>query len=109
MRLFVPVATALTLSAASLAATASVTQADMFGNPAQTSAAQRTVVIDAKTRWITVERGDVVKFVANGQEFVWAFNGMASSFDLNQVAPTGALNRDLKVYVWPNAEDLADK
>jgi hypothetical protein len=34
---------------------------------------------------------------------------MASSFDLNRVAPTGALNRDLKVYVWPNAEDLADK
>ena len=78
MRLFVPVAAALTLSAASLAATASVTQADMFGNPAQASAAQRTVIIDAKTRWVTVERGDVVKFVANGQEFAWAFNGMSS-------------------------------
>jgi len=109
MRLFVSAVAALTLSAASLAVTASVTQADMFGNPAQASATQRTVVIDAKTRWVTVERGDVVRFVANGQEFAWAFNGLASSFDLNRVAPPGALDRNLKVYVWPNAEDLADK
>jgi hypothetical protein len=109
MRLFVPAVAALTLSAASSAAIATVTEADMFGKPAQASAAQRTISIDPKTRWITVERGDVVKFVANGQEFAWAFNGLASSFDLNRVAPTGTLNRDLKVYVWPNAEDLADK
>ena len=40
------------------------------------------------------------------QEFV---NGLASSFDLNRVAPSGVLDRNLKVYVWPNAEDLADK
>ena len=109
MKLFVPVVAALTLSAASLAVTASVTEADMLGKPAQASAAQRTISIDPKTRWITVERGDVVKFVANGQEFAWAFNGLASSFDLNRVAPSGVLDRNLKVYVWPNAEDLADK
>ncbi len=81
----------------------------MLGKPAQASVAQRTVAIDSKTRWITVERGEVVKFVANGQEFAWAFNGMSSSFDLKRIAPSGTLNRDLKVYVWPNAEDLADK
>ncbi len=34
---------------------------------------------------------------------------MSSSFDLNKVAPNGALDRDLTVYVWPNARDLADK
>src|SRR6266478_4048214 len=99
MKPLVKAVAALILSSASLAVTASVTQADTFGNPAQTSAAQRTVVIDAKTRWVTVERGDVVKFVANGQEFAWAFNGLASSFDLSRVAPTGTLTRDLKVNV----------
>jgi len=109
MRPFVLAVAALTLSAASFAVTASVTDADMLGNAAQPSAAQRTVVIDTKTRWVTVERGDVVKFVANGREFAWAFNGLASSFDLNRIAPTGTLNRDLEVYVWPNADDLADK
>ena len=109
MRLFVPTVAALTLSTASLVAVATVTEADMFGKPAQASAAQRTISIDPKTRWITVERGEVVKFVSNGQEFAWAFNGLSSSFDLDRIAPSGALNRHLKVYVWPNAEDLSDK
>jgi len=109
MRLFLAVAAALTFSAASLAAIATVTEADMFGKPAQASAAQRTISIDPKTRWITVERGQVVKFVANGKEFAWAFDGMSSSFDLDRIAPSGALGRHLKVYVWPNAEDLSDK
>jgi len=109
MRLFVPAVAALTLSVASLAVTASVTEADMFGTPVQAAVAQRTISIDPRTPWITVERGEVVKFVANGQEFAWAFSGLASSFDLNRVAPSGVLDRNLKVYVWPNAEDLADK
>jgi hypothetical protein len=109
MKLFVPAVVALTLSAASLAVTASVTEADMLGKPAQASAAQRTISVDPKTRWITVERGEIVKIVANGQEFAWDFDGMYSSFDLNRIAPSGALDRSLKVYVWPNAEDLADK
>ena len=99
----------LALSAASLAAAATVTESDMLGSPAQASAAQRTIVIDQKTRWITVERGEVVTFKANGRDFAWAFNGMGSSFDLNRIAPAGILDRDLKVYIWPNAEDLADK
>ncbi len=97
MKLFVPAVVGLILSAASLAVTARVTEADMLGKPAQASAAQRTISIDPKTRWITVERGEVVKFVANGP------------FDLNRIAPNGVLDRRLKVYVWPNAEDLADK
>ncbi len=109
MRLFFPAVAALALSAASFAVTATVTEADMFGSPAQAAVAQRTISIDPKTRWITVERGEVVKFVANGQEFAWAFNGMSSSFDLTRIAPSGTLNRNLKVYVWPNAEDLSDK
>jgi Heavy-metal resistance protein CzcE len=108
MRLFLPAVAALILSAASFAVTASVTEADMFGNAAQPSAARRTVSIDPKTRWVTVERGEVVRFVANGQEFAWAFNGMSSSFALNRIAPSRALDRDLKVYIWPNAEDLSN-
>ncbi len=109
MKLFVRAVAGLTLSAASLAATATVTESDMLGSPAQASAAQRTIVIDQKTRWITVERGEVVTFKANGRDFAWAFNGMGSSFDLNRIAPAGALDRALKVYIWPNAQDLADK
>ncbi len=108
MKPFVQALVGLALSAASLAA-ATVTESDMLGSPAQASAAQRTIVIDQKTRWITVERGEVVTFKANGRDFAWAFNGMGSSFDLNRIAPAGALDRALKVYIWPNAQDLADK
>ena len=109
MKPFVQALAGLALSAASLAAAATVTESDMLGSPAQASAAQRTIVIDQKTRWITVERGEVVTFKANGRDFAWAFNGMGSSFDLNRIAPAGALDRALKVYIWPNAQDLADK
>ncbi len=109
MKRLIPVLALLTLTAVSPIATANVTDADMLGRAAQASAAQRTIAIDAKTRWITVEHDEVVKFVSNGQEFAWAFHGMSSSFKLSKVAPTGVLDRDLTVYVWPNARDLADK
>src|SRR5438128_10390615 len=101
MRLFVPAVAALTLSAASFAAIATVTEADMLGKPAQASAAQRTISIDPKTRWITVERGEVVKFVTNGQEFAWACHRMSSSLDPDRIAPNGALDLRLNVYVSP--------
>jgi len=108
MNRLIPTLALLTLSAASLTTTAKVTEADMLGNAAQPSAAQRTIVIDNKTKWITVEHDEVVRFLSNGQEFAWTFKGMSSSFDLNKIAPAGALDRALKVYVWPNARDLAD-
>jgi len=99
----------LTLSAASLTTNAKITEADVLGNAAQPSAALRTIVIGDKTKWITVEHDEVVRFLSNGREFAWTFKGMSSSFDLNEIAPAGALDRTLKVYVWPNARDLADK
>ena len=109
MKRLIPVLAVLTLSAFSPITTAKVTEADLLGSAAQASAAQRTIAIDAKTRWITVEHDEVLRFVSNGQEFAWNFKGMSSSFNLSKVAPTGALDRDLTVYVWPNARDLADK
>lgn len=109
MKKLIPTLAMFALSAASLIATAKVTEADMLGNAAQPSAAQRTIVIDNKTKWITVEHDEVVRFLSNGQEFAWAFKGLSSSLDLSKIAPAGALDRALKVYVWPNAQDLADK
>jgi len=108
MKLFVPILAALALSGANSGAFAKVTDADMLGKPAPLSAAQRTIVINPGTKWITVERGEVVRFEANNQEFAWTFDAMSSSFDMNRIAPAGALDRKLVVYVWPNAEDLSD-
>ena len=75
---------------------------DLLGTPVQSAAAaDRTVSIDASTRWINVNQGEVVKFVAGGKEFAWTFDGVPSSFQLNQVAPEGALDHDVNVTVEP--------
>ena len=108
MKRFALILAAATLTGASLPAVSSVTDADMLGSAAQGSAAQRTVLIDQKTRWVAVERGEVVRFVSNGQEFAWTFNGMSSSLDLRRIAPAGAIDRRLVVYVWPNEQDRED-
>ena len=108
MKVFVPLLAARTLAGASARALAAVTEADMLGAAAQASAAQRTVVIGPKTLWVTVEKGEVVRFVSNGREFAWTFNGMSSTLDLKRIAPEGALDRRVMVYVWPNAQDISD-
>ncbi len=61
----------------------------------------RTIVIDSSTRWVNVNGGDVIRFVANGQTFDHRFNSYTNSFvyDLGKIAPAGALDRSLKVYV----------
>jgi heavy-metal resistance protein CzcE len=102
MQRYMQILAALTLALPGAGATARMPEADAFGSSAQASAAQRTVFIGPRTKWVTVEEGEVVRFISNGQEFVWAFNGVSSSFDLKRIAPAGAVDRSLKVYVWPN-------
>ena len=95
---------ALALSAASLSAVA-MTNADRYGEAASPAAAERTIVIGPNTRWVNVNHGEIVKFVANGQEFTWEFDGVPQSFDLKQVAPQGAIDHDVSVYMATTAMD----
>jgi hypothetical protein len=106
MKLLVPAVASIALSVASLSALA-MTNADYYGEAAIPAAAVRTIVIGPKTRWVNVERGETVKFVANGQEFAWDFDGTLPSFDLKQVAPQGTIDRGLSVYVAPSAADAS--
>jgi hypothetical protein len=108
MNRFIPSLVMLTLSAVSLTATARVTEADVLGSAAQPSVAERTVVIDNKTKAVTVKHDEVIRFLANGREFAWAFKGMAGTIDMAKIAPAGAVDRPLTVYVWPSARDIAD-
>jgi len=108
MKRLITTLTMLALSTASLLGIAKVTEADVLGDIARPSAAQRTIVINEKTKWITVKRGEVVRFLSKDQEFTWAFKGVASTFALSKIAPNGALDRDLVVYVWPNAQDISE-
>ena len=94
----------LALSAASLSAFA-LTNADRYGEAAGPADADRTIVIDANTRSVNVNHGEVVKFVANGQEFTWDFDGLPQSFDLKQVAPQGTIDHNVRVYIATTLTD----
>jgi hypothetical protein len=77
---------------------------DLLGDPAPVAGATETIVISPDTKWVNVTGGDTVKFVVGDKEFAWNFSGPVSisSFALNQVAPTGILQREVVVYVAPD-------
>jgi hypothetical protein len=94
----------LALSAASLSASA-LTFGDQYGEPAQPAAAERTIVVAPGTKFVNVKHGEVVKIVAGEKEFVWAFDGVPNTFDLAKVAPSGALDHSVRVYIATTQED----
>ena len=104
MKIFAPAFAALTLSAASLSANA-LTTGDLYGEPADASVAERTIVITPQTKYINVTRGEVVKVKAGSQEFAWDFDGLARPFELNKIAPEGALDHSVRVYVETSMQD----
>jgi heavy-metal resistance protein CzcE len=102
-------AIAVALSAASLSA-AAATRVDLLGEPAQpasvqraivTAVADRTIDITGGTKWVNVNHGEVVRFVSNGREFTWYFDGVAQPrpFDMTEIAPAGFVDQGVKVYV----------
>ena len=95
---------ALALSTASLSAVA-LTNADLYGEAASPASAERTIVVGPNTRWVNVNHGEIVKFVAGGQEFAWDFDGVPHTFDLKQIAPQGAIDHDVRVYVATTLTD----
>lgn len=104
VKIFAPAFAALTLSAASLSANA-LTTGDIYGEPADASVAERTIVITPQTKYINVTRGEVVKVKAGSQEFAWEFDGLAQPFELNKIAPEGALDHSVRVYVETSMQD----
>jgi hypothetical protein len=104
MKTLVKAVSVLALSTASLSAFA-LTDADRYGEAATPAAAERTIVIGQNTRSVNVNHGEVVKFVVNGQEFAWDFDGVPQAFDLKQVAPQGAIDHDVRVYIATTTMD----
>lgn len=94
----------LMLSAGGVAAIAAGNRVDLLGDPASPSAATRTIVIKPDTRYVNVTGGETVKFIAGDKSFAWNFNVAETifSFDLNQVAPPGVLDHEVKAYIAPN-------
>jgi hypothetical protein len=117
MKLLFPRLVVLTLSAASLWAEAALQPSDLFGEAAQapslehatiTAAANRTIIVTGESKWINVQHFEVIRFVSNGREFTWYFDGLArpTAFDLMQIAPAGFVDHRVTVYVGPSERDF---
>jgi hypothetical protein len=104
VKLFAPALAALTLSAASLSANA-LTSGDLYGEPANPSYAERTIMVTPQTKAINVNHGEVVKVKIGTEEFAWNFDGVARPFELNKIAPEGALDHMVRVYIGTSAQD----
>ena len=104
MKLFATALAALTLSAASLSASA-LTSGDLYGEPAIPSYAERTIVVTPQTKVINVTHGEVVKVKIGTEEFAWNFDGLARPFELSKIAPEGALDHSVRVYIATSAQD----
>lgn len=102
-RLLVP-AVFLTLLTASISVCAVTPRIDLLGSLAGSSATTRTVNLGVDTRYVNVVAGDIIRFVNGSGEFAWSFNvsPIVQVFDLNRVAPHGALGHELRVYVAPS-------
>ena len=99
MKVFAPAFAALALSAASLSAFA-LTTGDLYGEPAAGDyTADRTIVVTPDTKFINVNHGEIVKLKIGSQEVNWNFDGVAQPFELSKIAPEGALDHKVQVYV----------
>ena len=107
-KLILSAAAAAMISGAGLALGAPSIPTELLGEPVKDGrAVDRTVTLDPDAHWVTVTQGEAVKFVINGKEFGWVFDGQPSSFDLAQVAPAGTFDHDVRVIVQPY-EDAGD-
>lgn len=91
------------LLAATFSSANAVPRIDLLGDPAPASAAERTIVLGADTRHVNVTEGDTVRFVAGDKSFTWKFQVAKgiTSFDLNSVAPSGLLQKEVRAYIAP--------
>ncbi|MET0517443.1 MAG: CzcE family metal-binding protein [Burkholderiaceae bacterium] len=77
----------------------------IFGAPAQTVSADRTVDL-SKNPQVEVQYGDTVKFVNGSKSFTWAFNGLGErSVKLSEIAPQGFASAKAVVNIDPNPLD----
>jgi hypothetical protein len=101
MKFLLRISVALAFAAAGTSAHAIDLDMKLLGDPVPVAAAGRTIVIMPDTRWANVGEGEAVKFVVNGHEFAFYFNGQVGDFDLQKIAPPGVLDHPVRVYMSP--------
>ena len=106
MKMNLVASVAVTFTLVSLSAYA-FRSGSLTGESVPLSAATRTIQIDAKTKYVNVTEHEAVRFQANGNAFAIRFFGEYPVFDLNQLAPAGALDHKVRVYVAPDLTYLS--
>src|SRR5580658_8438799 len=98
MKLMPAITAALILGATTIVNANAASTPIWIGQLVHTDTADRTIVIDAGTRYVNVSQGEKVKFVANGREYVVDFNGVDRNTDLRHLLPAGAVDREIITY-----------
>jgi hypothetical protein len=62
----------------------------------------KVVKVDANTRWVNVVQNENVKFIVGSQTFAWHFQSPRAAVNLKDIAPAGAIDRNLYVYLTPD-------
>lgn len=72
-----------------------------LGTPSQTSAAERTVKVNASTKYVDVMHYETVKIENDkGQSFVWKFDSLGEyGFPLQVIAPKDFAAGETRVYI----------
>lgn len=77
-----------------------------LGTPIHSGSADRAVILTDDKKSVSVDGGETIKFVVNGQSFLWkfdTFNSIKFSFDFDRIAPQSvAPDRPIRVYVAPD-------
>ncbi|HEX7646295.1 MAG TPA: CzcE family metal-binding protein, partial [Noviherbaspirillum sp.] len=67
--------------------------------------ADKTVVIKDTTKHVNVFENETILFIIGDKKFAVKFDGNSYSYDLAALAPAGALNHKVKVFVEPNPKE----
>lgn len=71
-----------------------------YGAAVSGGSADRTINLDAATKWVNVTEGETVRFTRAGKSFSWHFSTLNNaSFDLSAIAPKDVDVRNVRVYV----------
>ena len=77
-----------------------------LGTAAPMRNGDRQIVLTGNTKYVNVEHGETVKFVADGKAFAWNFDTIGTpTFQLAEIAPAGLAVGAVRVYIAPGALD----
>lgn len=78
-----------------------LTTADQYGSAVNPQYTQRTIVVDANTRFVNVKHGETVTIKDGDESVSWNFDGLRPSFMLSTILPAAATGKPVQVYVAP--------